>query len=107
MGFASASFSWSVHASCVCGISEVRSGCVRSQSGYRDSTSGISAKLYSGGGDGMDHSSVAASHGLFDAMGPCDLLRKKFQTKIAVEMTSMNAPMLEMRLNVSQPWPAS
>src|SRR6185436_13633491 len=104
-GFASASFSCSVHPPCVCGISDVRSGCVRSHNGYRDSTSGISAKLYSGGGDGIDHSSVAASHGLSGAMGPLDLLRKKFHTKIEVDSTSMNAPMDEIMLNVSQPWP--
>ena len=32
-GFASAAFSCSVQPSCVCGISDVRSGCVRSHNG--------------------------------------------------------------------------
>ena len=36
---------------------------LRCQQSSRASTSGISAKLYSGGGDGIDHSSERPSHG--------------------------------------------
>src|SRR5215468_9372865 len=36
----------------------------------RASTTGISAKLYSGGGDGIDHSSERPSHGSDDAIAP-------------------------------------
>src|SRR5262245_22780687 len=43
------------------------SGCLRSQSGRRLLTTGIAAKLYGGGGDVVDHSSVHASHGSFPA----------------------------------------
>ncbi len=39
------------------------SGCFRSHSGRRLRTTGSVAKLYSGGGDVVDHSSVQASHG--------------------------------------------
>src|SRR6478752_733815 len=36
----------------------------------RASTTGISAKLYAGGGDGIDHSSERPSHGSFPATLP-------------------------------------
>ena len=42
----------------------------RCQNSSRWVTSGISAKLYSGGGDEVDHSSVRASHGSGPAIGP-------------------------------------
>ena len=43
------------------------SGCLRSHSGRRLLTSGMTAKLYAGGGDGTAHSSVQASQGSFPA----------------------------------------
>src|SRR6266481_9055126 len=39
------------------------SGCLRSQSGRRLLTDGVTAKLYAGGGELVDHSSVHASQG--------------------------------------------
>src|SRR5260370_41148651 len=46
------------------------SGCLMSQSGRRLLTTGIVAKLYSGGGELVDHSSVHASQGSFPAASP-------------------------------------
>src|SRR5215216_5535000 len=43
---------------------------LRCHQSSRASTTGISAKLYAGGGDGIDHSSVRASHGSLPATGP-------------------------------------
>src|SRR5262249_38687278 len=43
------------------------SGCLRSHSGRRLYTVGISSKLYDGGGEEVAHSSVQASHGLSPA----------------------------------------
>src|ERR1700737_169488 len=60
-----------------CAAAALWRGVVRSQSGTRDVTRGMRAKLYSGGGDGIDHSSVAASQGLFPAIAPFFMLRKK------------------------------
>src|ERR1700721_1699592 len=54
------------------------SGCFRSHSGRRLCTLGILAKLYSGGGELVDHSSVHASHGSFPASFP----RKKDQIRL-------------------------
>src|SRR5215469_14045874 len=46
------------------------SACLRSQSGRRLCTSGMTAKLYAGGGDAVDHSKVQASHGSLPAGRP-------------------------------------
>src|SRR5690349_21275796 len=46
------------------------SGCFRSHSGRRLWTSGMVAKLYAGGGEVVDHSSVHASHGSLPAAAP-------------------------------------
>ena len=54
------------------------SGCFRSHSGRRLRTAGMTAKLYSGGGELVDHSSVHASHGSF----PAALPRKYDQTRL-------------------------
>src|SRR5579863_3384705 len=53
------------------------SGCLMSHSGRRLFTSGSCAKLYSGGGDAVLHSSVHASHGSLPAFFP----RKYDQTR--------------------------
>src|SRR3954447_8253850 len=47
---------------------------LRCHQSSRASTTGTSAKLYSGGGDGIDHSSDRASHGSFPAITPRLLL---------------------------------
>src|SRR5258708_18307651 len=46
------------------------SGCFRSHNGRLLRTSGRTAKLYSGGGDDVAHSSVHASHGSLPAGSP-------------------------------------
>src|SRR5262245_5847333 len=46
------------------------SGCFKSHSGRRLRTSGKDSKLYSGGGDVVDHSSVQASQGSSPAGAP-------------------------------------
>src|ERR1700681_775726 len=46
------------------------SGCLRSHSGRRLFTSGMAAKLYVGGGEVVDHSSVHASQGSLPASSP-------------------------------------
>src|SRR5215831_9398940 len=46
------------------------SGCFTSQSGRRLLTAGSDAKLYTGGGELVDHSSVQASQGSFPAIFP-------------------------------------
>src|SRR5580692_4308258 len=62
------------------------SGCFRSHSGRRLATTGSLAKLYTGGGDGVDHSSVHASHGSAPAVSPrkyeCTMLYTKIRTAI-------------------------
>src|ERR1700720_2116926 len=56
------------------------SGCFRSQSGRRLWTTGIAAKLYSGGGEVVEHSSVHASHGSFPAGSPFQSDQSRFPT---------------------------
>src|SRR6266566_207502 len=56
-------------------------GCLRSQSGRRLLTIGISAKLYSGGGEGVAHSRVHASQGSFPAGCPLRKERTILRTK--------------------------
>src|SRR6516225_2314928 len=46
------------------------SGCFISHSGRRLVATGSTSKLYEGGGDGVAHSKVHASHGSFPASGP-------------------------------------
>src|SRR5216684_6956184 len=56
------------------------SGCLRSHSGRRLLTSGIFAKLYIGGGEVVDHSSVQASQGSLPAVSPLTSDRSKLKT---------------------------
>src|SRR5206468_11060897 len=62
-------------------------GCLISQRGRRLFTVGVSAKLYSGGGEGVLHSRVQASHGSFPARFPLRKERRTLQTKIRVAAT--------------------
>src|SRR5216684_7722416 len=57
------------------------SGCLRSQSGRRLLTSGMAAKLYIGGGEVVDHSSVHASQGSL----PASLPRKYDQIRLPMK----------------------
>jgi hypothetical protein len=74
-----------------------------SHNGDREVTIGMRAKLYSGGGEGMLHSSVAAPHASCGAGSPPFRLFRKLMTKIAVAMISSSVPREEARLNYSQP----
>src|ERR1700686_3170876 len=56
------------------------SGCLISQSGRRLITTGILAKLYSGGGELVDHSSVQASQGSLPAGSPLTSDHSKLNT---------------------------
>src|SRR5262245_36382524 len=57
------------------------SGCFRSHSGRRLRTSGRTSKLYSGGGEVVDHSSVHASQGSSPAGLPCRSDQRRLTTK--------------------------
>src|SRR5437879_2993512 len=73
------------------------------QSGSRFATVGMTVKLYTGGGDGIAHSSVAPFHGLAGAFTGCHRVRSRFQKKISVAMPTRNAPMVETRLKPATP----
>src|SRR5437016_477434 len=60
------------------------SGCLRSQSGRRLRTVGMVAKLYAGGGEFVDHSSVQASHGSISAAFPRKYDQSKFPRKTKI-----------------------
>ena len=51
----------------------------------------------------MDHSSVAASHGLLLATAPCLRDRAKLYAKMMLATTRNAVPMDDIMLNVSQP----
>ena len=55
-------------------------------------TVGMVAKLYSGGGEGIDHSSVLPSQGSFPAGSPLRTLQKKLCRNISTERTIMRDP---------------
>src|SRR5437773_2212636 len=59
------------------------SGCLISHSGRRLMTTGIRAKLYSGGGELVDHSSVHASQGSLPAIWRLTSDRSKLNTNMA------------------------
>src|SRR5262250_358749 len=61
------------------------SGCFRSHNGRLLATTGTVAKLYAGGGELTDHSSVHASHGSFPASAPLkyEMMRFATNTRIA------------------------
>src|SRR4029077_1260582 len=62
------------------------SGCFRSQSGRRLATLGIVAKLYAGGGELTDHSSVQPSHGSLPALAPFQYETIRFATNTRIAM---------------------
>src|SRR6516162_6303542 len=83
------------------------SGCFRSHNGRRLWTVGITAKLYSGGGDVVDHSSVHASHGSTPAGRPWRSDHSALYTKMAKLGTWMMAPSVVSWFNNAQPRSAS
>src|ERR1700733_11632993 len=60
------------------------SGCLRSQRGRRLRTLGITAKMYTGGGEFTDHSSVHASQGSFPAVLPRKYDQIRFNAKTRI-----------------------
>ena len=79
--------------------------CFSSHQSSRSCTFGISAKLYSGGGDGIDHSRVRPSHGSAPASSPFVQLLHMLYMKNRNPMASMTAPSVETRFQKSQPIP--
>src|SRR5215475_4871228 len=74
------------------------SGCFTSHSGRRLRTSGRVSKLYSGGGEDVDHSSVHASHGSLPAMSPRVSDRRRLITKQNTPAAWNKAPIEEIIL---------
>src|ERR1700682_6324140 len=64
------------------------------QKSSRSWTTGTVAKLYTGGGDGMVHSSVRPSHGSAGAAAPERVVVITLQMKTRNESTMTNAPMV-------------
>src|SRR2546428_4228157 len=63
--------------------------CLRSQSGRRLLTVGMTAKLYAGGGGGVDHSRVQASHGSLPAALPLKDAHTRLVTKTTIPSACM------------------
>src|SRR5271169_533693 len=83
------------------------SGCLRSQSGRRLLTTGVTAKLYSGGGEVVDHSSVHASHGSFPAGSPFKSDQARLATNTSTPAIWKNTPTVTIRFQISHPRPGS
>src|SRR5215475_13529695 len=83
------------------------SGCLASHNGRRLATTGIAPKLYSGGGDVVDHSSVHASQGSLPATGPRKYDQMKFVTQQRIPAIWNSTPMETIRFQISHPRPAS
>src|SRR5258707_8887378 len=101
--------SWIVTVAAVIGISlysyfqSGSSGCLRSQSGRRLFTDGSTAKLYAGGGDAVDHSSVHASQGSLPARGPAWYDRARVKRNTSKPAAWNTTPIATMRFHVAQP----
>src|SRR5919205_2853614 len=70
-------------------------GYFSAQKASRPSTGGITAKLYSGGGDVVAHSSEEPSQGSLPATSPWIRLCTKFHMKIRIEAEMMNEPIVD------------
>src|SRR6267142_1990216 len=73
------------------------------QSGSRLVTVGMTVKLYTGGGDGIAHSSVAPPHGLFGASAGRRPVRSRLNRKINVASPITNAPIVDTTLKSVTP----
>ena len=82
---------------CTCGARSRRAAC----------TCGTSAKLYSGTGDGIDHSSVRPSHGSALATSPSRSVLITFTRNTSTDSAMTNAPIVASRFMVSQPMSAA
>src|SRR5258705_7093094 len=77
--------------------------CSVCHSGSRLSTRGITVKLYTGGGDGIAHSSVAPFHGSLPATSPRRRLHHRFTRNTSTETPIKNAPAVETWFNCVTP----
>ena len=67
----------------------------------------MAAKLYSGGGEVVAHSSESASHGSAGARRTAELAPTKFHSVSSVPTAKTNEAMLMTRFSPSQPSPES
>ena len=73
------------------------------QKSSRSCTTGTTAKLYTGGGDGMVHSSVRPSHGSAGAGAPERVVLNTFQRKTRKDSTMISAPTVATRFQKFHP----
>ena len=66
--------------------------------GSADADGGMTSKLFAGGGDWVNHSSVFPCHGSLPARLPFLIERMMFTTETSTPMPSRNEPIVEMRL---------
>ena len=66
--------------------------------GSTERTRGMTSKLFSGGGEGVNHSSVLAFHGSGPAGGPFLSDRRRLMIVSPTPIAIMNAPIVEIRL---------
>jgi hypothetical protein len=66
--------------------------------GSTERTRGITSKLFSGGGDGVSHSSVLAFHGSGPAIVPFLVERTTLMIVSSTPIAIRNAPIVEMKL---------
>src|SRR5262245_19850658 len=79
------------------------SPCFWSQRSSRPCEVGITAKLYTGGGDGMLHSSVRASHGSGPATTPERWVLNALTMNTEMDSAMMNAPIVDTMFQKFQP----
>ena len=77
-----------------------------SHSGSRDATVGITAKLYGGGGDEVDHSSDDPPHGFAPAGAPLRRLTNMLTKNSSTPIANRKLPIVVIMLSVSHPIPS-
>src|ERR1700693_3094500 len=73
------------------------------QKSSRSWTTGTVAKLYTGGGEGMVHSSVRPSHGSAGAAAPDRVFLNTFKRKTRNDSTMISAPPVATRFQKFHP----
>src|SRR5215510_3486441 len=73
------------------------------QKSSRSCTTGTTAKLYTGGGDGIVHSSVRPSHGSAGAVTPERVVFTTFKRKTSRESTMISEPTVATRFQKFHP----
>src|SRR3954452_17246601 len=71
--------------------------------GLTERTRGITSKLFSGGGELVNHSSVFPSHGSLPDFLPFLALWTMLTSVIRMPSASTNEPIVEIRFQLSQP----